>query len=134
MTKPPVTNHPPLTLSPIGYVRSSIKEPLPPDQIKVVPSRIILDPALVEGLDGLQPGQQLMVIFQFHLSRGYDLKQHPRRDLSRPTRGVFALHTPQRPNPIGVTVVELVEINDNILLVHGLDAIDGTPVLDLKPG
>jgi tRNA-Thr(GGU) m(6)t(6)A37 methyltransferase TsaA len=134
MTKQTANRRSPLTLSPIGCVQNSIKDTLPPDQIKAVPSRIILDPAFVEGLDGLLPGQRLMVIFHFHLSKGYDLKQHPPHDLTRPARGVFALRTPQRPNPIGVTVVDLIEINDNILLVHGLDAIDGTPVLDLKPG
>ena len=134
MTEPPATRYSTLTMSPIGYVHNRIKDTLPPDQIKAVPSRIVIDHAFVEGLDGLQPGQQLLVIFHFHLSKGYDLKQHPRHDLSRPARGVFALRTPQRPNPIGVTMVDLIEINDNTLLVHGLDAIDGTPVLDLKPG
>ena len=133
MIKPPAIEGAPLTLSPIGYVRNGIKDTLPPDQIRAVPSRIILDSAFVDGLDGLQPGQQLMVIFQFHVSEGYELLQHPRHDLTRPARGVFALRTPRRPNPIGVTVVDLVEINDNTLHVHGLDAIDGTPVLDLKP-
>lgn len=130
---PPATRHSPLTLAPIGHVENSIKDTLPPAQIKAVPSRIVLDPALVGGLDGLQTGYKLMVIFHFHLSKGYDLKQHPRHDLSRPVRGVFALRTPQRPNPIGVTIVDLIEINGNTLLIHGLDAIDGTPVLDLKP-
>jgi len=126
-------HHETVQFHPIGRVENGIKKTLPPDQIKDVPSRIILDPAFVDGLDGLQPGQQLMVIFHFHLSEGYSLMQHPRRDLNRPARGVFALRSPQRPNPIGVTVVDLIEISDNILLVHGLDAIDGTPVLDLKP-
>jgi formylmethanofuran dehydrogenase subunit E len=74
-----------------------------------------------------------MVVFYFHRSRGFDLLQHPRGDKSRPRRGVFSLRSPRRPNPIGVTVVDLVAIDGNVLHVQGLDAINGTPVLDLKP-
>ena len=119
---------------PIGTVESSVKETLPPNQIKAVPSRIVLDPMLVAGLEGLIPGQKIMIIFHFHLSQQeYELQQHPKRDLNRPKRGVFALRSPQRPNRIGVTTVDLVKIEDNILHVENLDAIDGTPILDIKP-
>ena len=59
--------------------------------------------------------------------------QHPRGDKSRPKRGVFALRSPYRPNHIGLTEVELLAINGNVLSVRGLDAINETPVLDLKP-
>jgi tRNA-Thr(GGU) m(6)t(6)A37 methyltransferase TsaA len=119
---------------PIGTVESSVKETLPPNQIKAVPSRIVLDPMLVAGLEGLIPGQKIMVIFYFHLSQqAYELQQHPKRDLSRPKRGVFALRSPQRPNAIGVTTVDLVRIEENVLHVRNLDAVDGTPVLDIKP-
>ena len=118
----------------IGTVESSVKETLPPNQIKSVPSRIVLDPMLVAGLEGLIPGQKIMIIFHFHLSQQeYELQQHPKRDLSRPKRGVFALRSPQRPNRIGVTTVDLVKIEDNVLHVKNLDAVDGTPVLDIKP-
>ena len=75
----------------------------------------------------------LLVVFVFHRSEGHELLQHPRGDRSRPKRGVFALRSPNRPNPIGVTEVELIAIEGSILTVRGLDAIDGTPVLDLKP-
>jgi tRNA-Thr(GGU) m(6)t(6)A37 methyltransferase TsaA len=73
-----------------------------------------------------------MVVFYFHRSQGFDLLQHPRGDRSCPKRGVFALRSPRRPNTIGVTVVDLVDVEKNILRVRGLDALDGTPVLDLK--
>lgn len=119
---------------PIGTVENSVKETLRPNLIKAVPSRIVLDPTLVAGLEGLIPGQKIMVIFHFHLSQQeYDLQQHPRGDLSRPKRGVFALRSPQRPNAIGVTTVDLVKIEDNVLHVKHLDAVDGTPILDIKP-
>ena len=117
----------------IGIVKNEFHEPAAPDQIRAAEAQIILDPSLVEGLKGLEPGQQIMVIFYFHRSEGYDLLQHPRGDQNRPKRGVFALRSPRRPNPIGVTVADLVGIEGNVLRVLGLDAIDGTPVLDLKP-
>jgi tRNA-Thr(GGU) m(6)t(6)A37 methyltransferase TsaA len=97
-----------------------------------IESRIVLDPALSEGLQGLESGQHVMVLFHFHHSEGYDLLQHPRGDTSRPKRGVFALHTPRRPNRIGVTTVDLMAVEGNVLRVRGLDAIHGTPVLDIK--
>jgi tRNA-Thr(GGU) m(6)t(6)A37 methyltransferase TsaA len=117
----------------IGHVENGFDEPAAPYEIRAVGSRIILDPSLVEGLRGLEPGRQIMVIFYFHRSQGFDLLQHPQGDKSRPRRGVFALRSPRRPNPIGVTVVDLVAIEGNTLQVQGLDAINGTPVLDLKP-
>lgn len=117
----------------IGIVENDFDDPVAPDRIKAIPSRIVLDEALVEGLDGLEVGQQLLVIFAFHLSHDYSLRQYPRGDTGRPSRGVFALRSPRRPNPIGVTTVELLAIAGNVLTVGGLDAVNGTPVLDLKP-
>ncbi|HET90410.1 MAG TPA: SAM-dependent methyltransferase [Chloroflexi bacterium] len=117
----------------IGHVENEFDEPAPPSEIRAVESRIVLDLSLTEGLKGLEPGRQVMVVFCFHRSQGFDLLQHPRGDRSRPRRGVFALRSPRRPNPIGVTMVDLVAIEGNVLYVQGLDAINGTPVLDLKP-
>lgn len=117
----------------IGYVENEFPEPTSPDTLSASHSRIVLAPDLVEGLTGLEPGIALLVVFVFHRAEGYDLLQHPRGDRGRPKRGVFALHSPNRPNPIGVTEVELLAIEGNTLNVRGLDAIDGTPVLDLKP-
>ena len=107
-------------------------DPAAAHEIRAIESRIVLDPSLTEGLSGLEPGRQIMVIFCFHRSQGFDLLQHPQGDSSRPRRGVFALRSPRRPNPIGVTVVDLVAVEGNALRVRGLDAINGTPVLDLK--
>jgi tRNA-Thr(GGU) m(6)t(6)A37 methyltransferase TsaA len=122
-----------ITYSPIGHVENDFREGALADQIRSAESRVVLDPMLTEGLKGLKPGQQVMVVFYFHRARGFDLLQHPRRDTTRPRRGVFALRSPRRPNPIGVTVVDLVSVEGNVLRVRGLDAINGTPVLDLKP-
>jgi tRNA-Thr(GGU) m(6)t(6)A37 methyltransferase TsaA len=121
-----------ITYHAIGHVENAFDEPTAPDQIKAAESRIILDPALVEGLQGLEAGQRLMIVFYFHRAQAYELRQHPRGDRTREPRGVFTLRSPHRPNPIGVTTVELVEVAGNVLTVRGLDAINGTPVLDLK--
>jgi tRNA-Thr(GGU) m(6)t(6)A37 methyltransferase TsaA len=117
----------------IGHVENDFDKPAAPEKIRAVESRVVLNPALTEGLKGLESGQKVMVIFYFHRSQGFDLLQHPQGNRSRPRRGVFAPRSPRRPNPIGVTVVDLVAVDGNVLWVQGLDAINGTPVLDLKP-
>ncbi|MCS7260524.1 MAG: tRNA (N6-threonylcarbamoyladenosine(37)-N6)-methyltransferase TrmO [Anaerolineae bacterium] len=118
---------------PIGYVENEYPDPVGPDAMRDVESRIVLQPDLVGGLQGLTPGQYIMVLFHLHRSQGYTLLQHPRGDVSQPLRGVFALRSPHRPNPIGVSIVPLLAIEGNVLHVRGLDAINGTPVLDIKP-
>jgi tRNA-Thr(GGU) m(6)t(6)A37 methyltransferase TsaA len=122
-----------VSYTPIGHVENDFREGASADKMRSVESRIVLDPTLTDGLTGLAPGQRVMVVFYFHRAQGFDLLQHPRGDTTRPRRGVFTLRSPRRPNPIGVTVVDLVSVEGNVLRVRGLDAIDGTPVLDLKP-
>jgi tRNA-Thr(GGU) m(6)t(6)A37 methyltransferase TsaA len=122
-----------VTYAPIGHVENAFDEPRAASELRSAESRIVLRPGLAEGLVGLEPGQQVMVVFYFHRSQGYDLKQHPQGDMSRPQRGVFALRSPRRPNPIGITVVDLLAVEGHVLRVRGLDALNGTPVLDLKP-
>lgn len=121
------------SLTPIGTVKNGLPLGTPKDQLMAAESRIVLNPTLVRGLQELEKQPRILVVFHFHLSEGYDLLQHPRGDTSREKRGVFALRSPRRPNPIGVTEVELLEVRENVLRVRGLDAVDGTPVLDLKP-
>ncbi|MGD2154797.1 MAG: TrmO family methyltransferase [Gemmatimonadales bacterium] len=123
----------PVTYSPIGRVENEFDEPASPETLRAAVSRVVIEPALADGLTGLEPGGNVMVVFYFHRSAGYELLQHPRGDAARPKRGVFALCSPHRPNPIGVTVAELLAVEGNVLEVRGLDAINGTPVLDLKP-
>jgi tRNA-Thr(GGU) m(6)t(6)A37 methyltransferase TsaA len=122
-----------ITYRPIGYVENAFEEPISGEQIRAGESRIVLDPALVAGLQGLGIGQQIAVVFHCHRSEGYELTQHPQGDRSRPRRGVFGLRSPRRPNPIGITVVELTALEGNVLRVRDLDAINNTPVLDIKP-
>jgi tRNA-Thr(GGU) m(6)t(6)A37 methyltransferase TsaA len=124
---------PELILKPIGIVENGLPLGTPGDTIAGSESRIILDPQWAPGLDALEREDRVLVVFQFHLAEGYELRQHPRGDPTRPMRGVFALRSPRRPNPIGITAVDLIEVRGNVLRVRGLDAVDGTPVLDLKP-
>jgi tRNA-Thr(GGU) m(6)t(6)A37 methyltransferase TsaA len=103
------------------------------DDLRNRPARIVLDPSLTDGLLGLQPGSDIVVLYYFHCSVGYELQVHPRGDLSRPLRGVFAVRSPRRPNPIALTTARVRRIEGNVLEVVGLDAVDGSPVLDIKP-
>jgi tRNA (adenine37-N6)-methyltransferase len=122
-----------LSFRSIGVVENEFTESNDPNILRESLSRIIIDPIFEDGLSGLTPGDKVMVVFHLHESEGYTLFQHPRGDPNRSKRGVFALRSPHRPNPIGVTEVEIIEMDGSILTVRGLDAIDGTPVLDLKP-
>ena len=122
----------PVILTPIGYVENDFGVPVMAELIAATESQVVIAPEFVEGLTGLEAGQRVMIILHFHLVQSYALLQHPRGDRSRPKRGVFALHTPHRPNPIGVTVVDLLAVEGNVLRVRGLDALNGTPVLDVK--
>ena len=123
----------PVSFDPIGRVENGLPFGTPGEKLRASESRIILDPELAPGLECLEKEPRILVVFHFHRSKGFDLFQHPRGDTTRPKRGVFALRSPRRPNGIGVSEVELLEISGNVLRVQGLDAVDGTPVLDLKP-
>lgn len=122
-----------VTLTPIGFVeRDGDVEGWSIEALRSQPVRIRLDPALVDGLLGVEPGSDILVLFYCHLSSGYTLQLHPRGDLSRPLQGVFATRSQYRPNPIGVTVARVLRVDGSVLQVVGLDALDGSPVLDLK--
>jgi tRNA (adenine37-N6)-methyltransferase len=120
--------------TPIGFVESffeGIQDD--PDVFKGTVSRIRVLEEYSDGLYRLENSERLYVIFVFDRAEGYRLVIHPRGDVTRPERGVFATRSPYRPNPIGLAVVDLLGIEGNVLTVRNLDAIDGTPVLDIKP-
>jgi len=124
-------------LRPIGIVRSSLKrrEECPHQGNEGTPDAWVeIGVAFVEGLEGITPGSEVILITWFHESQRDVLKVHPRGDVQNPLRGVFATRSPERPNPIGLHRVEVLEIErPGRLRVRPLEALGGTPVLDIKP-
>lgn len=96
-------------------------------------SQIIIYPEYAQGLEGLSPGRQIFVICWFDRSDRNVIKVHPRGNPATPLTGVFNTRSPARPNPVSLTLVIIEMIKDNVLTVCGLDALDGTPVIDIKP-
>jgi tRNA-Thr(GGU) m(6)t(6)A37 methyltransferase TsaA len=94
---------------------------------------LVLRPEVAEGLDGIRPGDELIVLTWLDRARRDVLRVHPRGDLTRPPQGVFNTRSPDRPNPIGLHTVEVVAIDGPRVRVRNLEALDGTPLLDLKP-
>jgi tRNA-Thr(GGU) m(6)t(6)A37 methyltransferase TsaA len=121
---------------PIGVVRSTLtrREDAPRQGDEGAPEAWLeLDPAVTPGLAGLTVGDDLLVLTWFHRADREVLAVHPRNDPDRPLAGVFATRSPDRPNPIGLHRVTVREIAGSRLRVYPLEAIDGTPIVDLKP-
>ncbi len=120
----------------IGVIRSEIKkrEDAPLFYTEGAPNAFLeILPAYREGLDRMQVGDELIVITWLHRARRDVLKVHPRMDLSNPLTGVFLTRSPDRPNPLGLHRVKVLEINPGRLYIGPIEAIDGTPVIDIKP-
>jgi tRNA-Thr(GGU) m(6)t(6)A37 methyltransferase TsaA len=94
---------------------------------------IVLESAFLDGLDGIAAGDRLLVLTWLHLGDRDVLRVHPRDDVTNPLRGVFATRSASRPNPIGLHEVDVLEVDGDRLRVRPLEAVDGTPVVDLKP-
>jgi tRNA-Thr(GGU) m(6)t(6)A37 methyltransferase TsaA len=94
---------------------------------------LVFEPGVLECLDGIRPGDQVILLTWFHRASRDVLRVHPRDDPATPMRGVFATRSSDRPNPIGLHEVEVLEIDGRRMHVRPLEAIDGTPVLDVKP-
>ena len=129
---------PEITLRPIGVVRNAVKEPQPPGfDWSHVKSRILIRPDLVDSLLGLDSYSHVKVLFWPHLVPaeviGSKHRLHPRDDPENPLQGILATRSQIRFNPILVTAVPLLSVKGDAVRVRGLDAIDGTPVLDIKP-
>ena len=125
-----------MTLTPIGVVRSPLTQPTYERlRLKDITAEIVIDEGLNEALDGIEGFSHIIVLYWMHLARRErdHLKAHPMGRTDVPEQGLFAVRSPNRPNPIGKTTVRLLGRRGNILRVQGLDAIDGTPVIDIKP-
>ncbi len=128
---------PEITLRPIGVVRSRVKETDGLRDVQEIESRIMIRPELEDALLGLETYSHVLVLFWPDRVppdvRGSKHRLHPRDDPANPLQGVLATRAQIRFNPILVTAVRLLGVKGNVLRVRGLDAIDGTPVLDVKP-
>lgn len=124
------------TLKPIGYIRSELKHTAdaPLFYTEGAPNAWLeLLPDYLEGLERMQPGQEIIILTWLHLADRQVLKVHPRGDLGNPLTGVFLTRSPDRPNPIGLHRAAVLEKHAGRLLVGPIEAIDGTPVVDIKP-
>ena len=122
-----------ITFTPIGWVESEFSGYAPSDEMRKRPSRIVLRPDMSAGLMGLEEERHILVLFNLHRATEYELRLHPGHNPENPIRGVFATRSQYRPNAIGATVAQIVSVEDNVINVTGLDAQDGSPVLDIKP-
>lgn len=124
-----------ITMRPIGIVHNELGPHRSPPRAHSDRSTITVYPEYADGLLALESCEKLHILFCFDraLAKNAPLQQHPMGDRGLPVRGVFALRSPHRPNPIGLTTVTLLRVEGNVLTVSGLDAWDGTPVLDIKP-
>jgi tRNA-Thr(GGU) m(6)t(6)A37 methyltransferase TsaA len=124
------------SIEPIGVIRSELKdiESAPLFYTEGAPNAVMeILPAYRDGLDRMQVGDEIVVITWLDRARRDVLKVHPRGDASRPLTGVFLTRSPDRPNPLGLHRVKILEIKPDRLGIGPIEAIDGTPVIDLKP-
>jgi tRNA-Thr(GGU) m(6)t(6)A37 methyltransferase TsaA len=125
------------SLYPVGVIHSPLKQrqEAPKQGSEGAPDAWLeVDPTVAEGLDGIAVGDEIIVITWLHQSHRDVLKLHPRGDETIPLMGVFATRSPDRPNPLGLHQVAVLEIDRNRLKVGPIEAIEGTPVVDIKPG
>ena len=120
---------------PIGVIHSSFKEPkgtpIQPAAAKSIGGTVEVFKEYAEGLKDIEGFSHIILIFHFHLSKGSTLKLKPYMD--NEVHGVFATRAPSRPNSIGISIVRLVGVEENVLHIQDVDIIEGTPLLDIKP-
>jgi len=120
---------------PIGIIHSPFKEakkmPIQPAGAKNVEGTIDINPEFENGIKDLDGFSHIILLYHFHLSKGFSLEVVP--FLDDKLRGVFATRAPRRPNAIGLSIVRLVDIEKNRLYIRNVDIVDGTPLLDIKP-
>ena len=123
-------------LRPIGWVESPLRDraTAPKQGDEGAPDAwLVFDPAVRDGLRDLQVGTEVILLTWLDRARRDVLAVHPRGDLARPETGVFSTRSPDRPNPVGLHRVEIESIDGNRVRVRNLEALDGTPIVDVKP-
>jgi tRNA-Thr(GGU) m(6)t(6)A37 methyltransferase TsaA len=124
-----------IVLTPIGHVESPLTDAAsaPKQGFEGSPEAwLVLEPSVLEGLDGLAAGDEVIVLTWLDRAARDVLRVHPRGDPANPERGVFATRSPARPNPIGLHLVRIVSVDGPRLRVQDLEALDGTPIVDIK--
>ncbi|HKS49749.1 MAG TPA: tRNA (N6-threonylcarbamoyladenosine(37)-N6)-methyltransferase TrmO [Amycolatopsis sp.] len=123
-------------LRPVGWVTSPLtdRETAPKQGDEgAPPARVVFRPDLREAAADLRTGDEVLVLTWLHQGRRDVLSVHPRGDTNRPRQGVFSTRSPDRPNPIGLHAVTITAVEEGAIVVRDLEAIDGTPILDVKP-
>ncbi|HSD58286.1 MAG TPA: tRNA (N6-threonylcarbamoyladenosine(37)-N6)-methyltransferase TrmO [Methanotrichaceae archaeon] len=118
---------------PIGVVENGFQNPDDPKRIRNSDSVLVLDEKCLPAMEGLEKLRYIIVIYHMDKAPGYREKVHPMGDKSIPERGVLSTRSPCRPSSLGITVVEVLEVKGNRIKVTGLDALNGSPILDIKP-
>jgi tRNA-Thr(GGU) m(6)t(6)A37 methyltransferase TsaA len=125
-----------IELQPVGWVRSPLSDrehaPRQADE-GAPPATLVFRPEMRPALRGLNPGDDIVVLTWLDRADRNTLSVHPRGDPDRPVAGVFATRSADRPNPVGLHMVRITEVTDTIITVLHLEALDGTPILDVKP-
>lgn len=124
-----------LTVRPIGVIRSDLRElgDAPRQGVEGAPDAWLeIDSEFVGALDGIEDGDAIIVLTWLHLAKRDVLAVHPRNELANPLTGVFATRSPDRPNPIGLHRVTVSRIDGTRLRIGPIEAVDGTPVIDIK--
>lgn len=121
-----------VTMKPIGKARNRVKKPTLPGWEDVM-TEIVIDKTLAKGLDGIEDYSHVIAVYWMDQEQECHLKHHPQGRTDIPYIGIFACRCPQRPNRIAISTVPLVSRKGNILTVKGLDILDQTPILDIKP-
>jgi tRNA-Thr(GGU) m(6)t(6)A37 methyltransferase TsaA len=123
-------------VAPIGWVESPLTDmaTAPKQGHEGSPEAwLVFEPAVLDGLDGIAAGDEVILLTWLDRADRDVLRVHPRDDVSNPMRGVFTTRSADRPNPIGLHPVQIVEIDGNRVRVRNLEALDGTPIVDVKP-
>jgi tRNA-Thr(GGU) m(6)t(6)A37 methyltransferase TsaA len=128
-------DQPQFHLTPVERVESSLTDlDLAPNQGDegAPPTWLVFEPDVLDALEGIRPGDEVVLLTWLDRARRDVLRVHPRGDLSRPKQGVFSTRSPVRPNPIGLHRAEVEAIDGNRMRVRNLEAVNGTPIVDVK--
>lgn len=123
-----------IIFKPIGYIKSPYEDvknmPKSTRESGDIEAEIVINEEYLESMSSMKPGEEYLVLFYFHKSKGFE-QRVPFRG-NGPIKGLFSTHAPNRPNPIGVSTIKIKEINGNVIKFTRVDMLNGTPVLDIK--